>query len=56
MKRYHVTVIVKTLEVYRVEAENEDDAEENWAEDGALIDTDDGALECEILSVKEVKP
>jgi hypothetical protein len=55
MKRFHVTVVVKTLEVYQVDAQNEDDAEENWA-DGTLIDTDDGVLENEILSVEEVKP
>jgi hypothetical protein len=54
MKRFHVTVIVKTLEVYRVETENEEDAEEIWAE-GTLIRTDDGVIENEILSVREVK-
>jgi hypothetical protein len=53
MKRFHVTVVVKTLEVYRVDAENKDEAEEYWA-DGTLIDTDDGVLDNEILSVKEV--
>ena len=55
MKRYHVTVIDKTLEVYRVDAANEAEAEENWA-DGTFIDSDDGALENEILTIEEIKP
>ena len=55
MKYFRVTVIVKTLEVYRVKAKNENDAEENWA-DGTLLHTDDGALENEILSIEEAKP
>ena len=55
MKQFRVTVMVKTIEVYQVEAENEDEAEENWA-DGTFIGSDDGTLDNEILTIKEVKP
>jgi len=40
-KKYRISVIVKTLEIYEIEAENADEAEETWYE-GTLIDTDDG--------------
>ncbi len=52
MKHFRVSVVVKTLEVYRVETENEEDALEFWA-DRTLIHTDDGALENEIFQIEE---
>ena len=52
MNKYHVKVIVRILEIYEVEAEDEDAAEDSWA-DGKLIETDDGVLENEVLSVEE---
>lgn len=55
MKRFHVTVVVKTIEVYRVDAENEDEAEENWPDEGTLIHSSYGALENEILTVRRVR-
>ena len=52
MKTYHVKVIIRILETYKVEAEDKEAAEDFWAE-GKLIETDDEALECEVLSVEE---
>jgi len=55
MKTYHVKVAVKVLEIWKVEAENADDAKENWT-DGELIHTCDEAMDTEILSAREVCP
>ncbi|QOJ14833.1 MAG: hypothetical protein HRU75_09350 [Planctomycetia bacterium] len=52
MKHFHVTVAVKILEVYKVEATDPADASDRWFE-GALIHTSDEALETDVLSVKE---
>jgi hypothetical protein len=53
MKRFHVKVAVRTLEIYDIKAEDADEARDCWG-DGTLIHTDDEALETEILSVEEV--
>ena len=53
MKKYHVKVAVRILEIYEVEADDSETAAEDWG-CGKLIDADDEALETEILSVKEV--
>jgi hypothetical protein len=53
MKKYHVKVAVQTLEIYEIEAENPQIAQEDWG-CGKLIDADDEALESIVLSVEEV--
>lgn len=53
MKKFHVKVAVRVLEIYEIEAENQADASELWS-DGVLIHTNDEALEAEVLSVGEV--
>jgi hypothetical protein len=53
MKKFHVKIAVRVLEIYEIEAENKADASEHWS-DGSLIHTDDEALEAEVLSVEEV--
>jgi hypothetical protein len=52
MKKYRVQVIAKTLETYEIEAANEAEAEELWAE-GKLVATNDN-LETEIMEVVSV--
>jgi hypothetical protein len=52
MKTYYVKVAVRILEIYKVRAEDEELARDLWC-DGALIDTNDEALDSEVLSVKE---
>jgi hypothetical protein len=52
MKKYHVKVAVQTLEIYEIEAEDAQTAQEDWG-CGKLIDADDEALESIVLSVKE---
>lgn len=52
MPKYRVEVLVKTLEYYEVEAENEDDAELLWPE-GKLVYTNDN-LGCEIIDIEEI--
>ena len=51
MTKYRVTIIARMLETYEVEAEDAEQAEENWP-DGSLVSTDD-SLECEIIAVEE---
>jgi hypothetical protein len=53
MKKIHVKVAVKILEIYAIEAETDADASELWC-DGDLIHTNDEALEAEVLVVEEV--
>lgn len=53
MTTYHVKVAVQILEIYEVEAEDEETASESWS-DGKLIHTNDEALDSTVLSVKEV--
>jgi hypothetical protein len=55
MKTYHVKVTFTQLEIYRIQAEDEEEAENLFAE-GTLIHTDDEAIDCTVLSVEEVKP
>jgi hypothetical protein len=55
MKKYEVTVAVRILEIYQVEANDRASAAEAWS-DGELIHTDDEALEGEVLRVKESRP
>jgi hypothetical protein len=52
MKTYHVKVAIRILEIYKVEAEDEESARDMWC-DGDLIHTSDEALDSEVLSVKE---
>jgi hypothetical protein len=52
MKKYHVKVAVQTLEIYEIEAEDPETAEQDWG-CGKLIDADDEALDSIVLSVKE---
>jgi len=52
MKKYHVKVAVRILEIYEVEAEDREAASETWME-GDLVHTNDEALDSEVLSVKE---
>jgi hypothetical protein len=54
MPKSKVEVAARTLEVYEVEADNEDEARENWS-DGELLSHDDEALDIEVLSVKPMK-
>jgi hypothetical protein len=51
MPRFTVRVAVRILEIYEVEAENEHEAREFWA-DGSLKHHSDEALDTEVLSVK----
>jgi hypothetical protein len=53
MKKFHVKVAIKILEIYEIEAEDSADASELWG-DGKLIHTNDEAPEAEVLSVEEV--
>ncbi len=54
MKTYHVKVaIVRTLEIYAIQAEDAETATESWAE-GDLIHTNDEVMDRIVLSVKEV--
>lgn len=55
MKTYEVSVAVRILEIYRVEADDEEAAAELWC-DGELIHTNDEALDSDLLAVKEVQP
>jgi hypothetical protein len=55
MKKYHVKVAARVLEIWEVEAETADDAIATW-DDGRLIHTCDEALETEVLSAKETQP
>jgi hypothetical protein len=52
MKKYHVKVAVQTLEIYEIEAEDAETAEQDWG-CGKLIDSDEEALESIVLSVEE---
>jgi len=52
MRKYHVTVAVRILEIYEIEAEDQKTVSESWAE-GDLIHTNDEALDSNVLSVKE---
>jgi hypothetical protein len=52
MKTYHVNVAVRILEVYQVEARDDEEASLNW-NDGDLIHTSGEALDAEVLSVEE---
>lgn len=52
MRTYHVKVAVRILEIYEVEADDAEEAADNWTE-GTLIHTCDEALDTEILTVKE---
>jgi hypothetical protein len=52
MKKYHVKVAVQTLEIYEIEADDAQTAQEDWG-CGKLIDADDEPLESIVLSVKE---
>jgi hypothetical protein len=52
MKKYHVKVAVQILEIYEVEAEDAEMAADDWSF-GALIHTDDEALDSTVLSVEE---
>ncbi len=52
MKRFHVKVAVRILEIYAVHAETEAEAIDNWGE-GDLIHTCDSTSDSEVLSVKE---
>ena len=52
MKKYHVTVAVQILEIYEIDAENAENAADDWSF-GKLIHSDDEALESTVLSVKE---
>jgi hypothetical protein len=54
MKRYRVTVVIRTLEIYEVEADSPEDAEDYWS-DGDLIHADDESLETEVWSVRKVR-
>ncbi|MGO9468047.1 MAG: hypothetical protein ACLQVF_28270 [Isosphaeraceae bacterium] len=51
MKRSHVNVAVRILEIYEVEAADEAEARDCWS-DGKLIHTSDEALDSEVLSVE----
>lgn len=53
MKKFHVKVAIKILEIYEIEAEDPADASELWS-DGKLIHTNDEALDAEVLSVEEI--
>ena len=55
MKKYHVKVAVRILEIYEVEAEDPAAAADYWP-DGKLIHTSDEALDSEFLSVEEFQP
>jgi hypothetical protein len=52
MKKYRITILVRTIEEYEVEAETSAEAEELRAE-GKLIRVDD-SLESHVHSVREV--
>ena len=52
MKTYIVTVQVRTIELYEVEAETPDEAMELW-QDGELLRQDFSRLEAEPLSAQE---
>lgn len=51
MKKFHVSVAVRILEIYEVEAGDAED----WSF-GRLIHTNDEALYSEVLSVRTVTP
>ncbi len=53
MKRFHVKVAVRILEIYEVEAADTAEAADCWC-DGELIHASDEALDTEFLSVEEV--
>jgi len=53
MKTYHVKTLVKSIEIYAVDAESAEEALKSWEEQGILIDTDETVLECEPLSAEE---
>jgi hypothetical protein len=55
MPIFTVKVAVRILEIYEIEAENEDEARENWA-DGSLEHHSDEALDTQVLSVKLENP
>jgi hypothetical protein len=54
MKTYRVKVAIRILEIYHVEAEDEEEAAESWA-DGDLVHTNDEALDSTVLTIKEVQ-
>lgn len=53
MKKFQVKIIVKTLEIYEVEAEDAEQAEANWAE-GRLVRADDEVFDVDVDSVTEI--
>jgi hypothetical protein len=55
MTTYHVYVSVQILEIYEVEADDADSAEDNWA-DGSMIAANDQSLPITVLSVREARP
>jgi hypothetical protein len=52
LKTYIVTVEVRTIELYQVEAESPDDAMELW-QDGKLVEHDLSNLEADAIRAKE---
>lgn len=53
MKTYLVKVLVKSTEIYAVDAENAEEALRLWEAEGSLIDTDETELECDPQSAEE---
>jgi hypothetical protein len=53
MKTYHVEVRLSILEVYEIEAGNEEEARLLWNE-GKLIYTHDEAFDRAVLAVREI--
>ena len=53
MKSFHVSVAIRVLEIYRVDAESQEEAADNWCW-GELVHTSDEALDSEFLGVEEV--
>ena len=52
-KTFRIKVIVRMIEIYEIEADDQEQAEDQWA-DGRLIATDDD-VENEILEVVAVE-
>jgi hypothetical protein len=52
MKTYIVTVEVRTVDLYKVEADTPDDAMELW-QDGELIRQDFSKMDAEAIDVRE---
>ena len=55
MKKYHVKVAVKILEIYEVQAPNAPSAAKTWSK-GRLVYIDDEVRKSTVLSVEEVQP